>query len=196
MIGLIFFSSKERPVRMSAFIKKTSFAGFIFALTFCHQALTSERVIGPSAFLKAFDEEIRRITWRRMFHNAAAEGDIETLNQLKFRVNVDAKDSEGKTAIHYASANDQVEALRVLVNELGANIEARDNLHQTAVFITIKDNRLQTLRVLVSELGANIKEKSYGQMSSLQFAELKENWEALEILANELKRRKDSPCAY
>ncbi len=180
---------------MSAFIKKTSFVGFVFTLTFCHQALSSERVIGSAAFLKAYEEEIKKSTWKKKFHNAAAAGDIETLNQLRFRVDVEARDYNGWTAVHHATANDQTEALRFLVNELGANIETRDNLDQTATFIAIKDNKLKTLRVLVNELRANIKEKDYGRMSSLQFAELKENWEALEILANELKRRK-THCGY
>ncbi len=69
MIDLILFSRKEKAVKMNAFVKKTSFVGFIFAFTFCHQALSSEHVIGSGAFLKAYEEEIKKTSWKKKFHN-------------------------------------------------------------------------------------------------------------------------------
>lgn len=187
---------------MSAFIKKTSFVGVIFSFTFifCHQALTSERVIGPSAFLKALDEARRKRAWKkRMFLNAAAAGDIETLREFhRAGVDVEAKDPNGQRAIHIAAANDQAETLRFLVNELGANIEARDNIGETALFATIKNNKLElnALRVLINELRANVNARNNANQTILQFAAMRvESGTLLAVLIDELSNKKKT-CGY
>lgn len=68
-----------------------------------------------------------------LFHEAAAQGDLEALRDLGCReMSVDATDYDGRTALHVAVRCGQMEAVRWLVHH-GANVHFRDPLDRNSV---------------------------------------------------------------
>ena len=67
---------------------------------------------------------------------------------------VDAKDVEGSTPLHLASAcGGNLTVFRMLVEELGADVHARDTNGNTLLHFAAKHGTYGVIRVVVNEAG-------------------------------------------
>lgn len=87
---------------------------------------------------------------------ACEEGSIELLDLiLRYqRVNLEAKDQDGTTALTYAAINDHQEVVEALIN-WGANIDAADDKHWTALFRVADLGKYEMFAFLLQK-GANV----------------------------------------
>ena len=93
--------------------------------------------------------------------------------------NIEAREDEGKTPIHLATAQCYDENLRVLI-ELGADIEARDNEGLTPLMIAAGSFRKQ-MKVLLSA-GANVHTRDHRGRTPLMIAAAESSGKHVEIL--------------
>ncbi|CAK0848574.1 unnamed protein product [Prorocentrum cordatum] len=124
----------------------------------------------------------KRWEWAQIVEtgNAAVRSEWRSMFQLVLRDLVDlgadlnARDTEGQTALLLAAEHCKVDVIRVLA-ELGADLEARDRegrtaLHRTGRLFAAGCGRVQVIRAL-AEVGADLEgENQYGQTALLQAA--------------------------
>jgi hypothetical protein len=91
---------------------------------------------------------------------AASEGKLHEIQKLVTRKNVNDKDENGKTLLHYASENGQIDIIKVLIN-VGAVIDAQDGGGRTSLFLASNADKKETVNVLLNK-GAdpNIKDSN------------------------------------
>lgn len=95
------------------------------------------------------------ISLKKLLKKAAIKGDVGEIQRLKaLKVDVNAKDNIGQTAMHHAAIFGQDEALTTL-KALGAYINAEDNYGRTPLHYAASEGQNSTIRKLAA-LGANI----------------------------------------
>jgi hypothetical protein len=113
---------------------------------------------------------------------AAKVGDVaEVRKVVALGVNVDERDADGDTALHWAAGNGHVEVLQVLVVELGADKEAKTANGQTALHWAVVNGHMEVMRVLV-ELGADKDAKDVDGCTPLHDAAFNGHVEAIKAL--------------
>jgi ankyrin repeat protein len=89
-------------------------------------------------------------------HTAAANNDTAAIsNLLSEKVNIDARDSEGRTALLVATHRNNVEAARALIYA-GADVNAKDNIHDSAYLYAGARGHLDILKMILAH-GADLK---------------------------------------
>jgi ankyrin repeat protein len=106
------------------------------------------------------------------FLHAAAEGSITTLQRcLAEGVNVTTKDSDGLTALHFASGNGCLEIVKYLLQPNGnTDVEATDNDGQTALHFACSNGHLGVVTYLVESGHAMVEAKSSTKKTALHTA--------------------------
>ena len=86
---------------------------------------------------------------------AAMEGQIEKMKLLKTQgANVNAKDSEGETALHKTAQLGKIESIKCL-KELGADLNARNNEGSTPMHLAAIAGQAENIKCL-ADLGADV----------------------------------------
>lgn len=95
-------------------------------------------------------------------HRAAADNDTATLSALLAAgADLEARDSEGRTALLVATRANAIEAARLLI-DAGADVNAKDTIHDTPYLYAGAEGRLEILRLTLAA-GANLKDTNrYG----------------------------------
>ncbi len=89
-------------------------------------------------------------------HTAAANNDTAAIsNLLSEKVNIDARDSEGRTALLVATHRNNVEAAKTLI-EAGADVNAKDSIHDSAYLYAGARGHLDILKMTLAH-GADLK---------------------------------------
>ena len=93
-------------------------------------------------------------------HIAAERGDLSVLEYLldAYPSTVNMRDENGRTALHYASYNGHLDAVKLLVSE-GANINARGKHGGTPVYLAGYKGYLDIIKFLFSK-GAKLNTKT------------------------------------
>jgi ankyrin repeat protein len=106
------------------------------------------------------------------FLHAAAEGSITTLQRcLAEGVNVTTKDSDGLTALHFASGNGCLEVVKYLLQQNGStDVEATDNEGQTALHFACSNGHLGVVTYLVGSGHAMVEAESSTKKTALHTA--------------------------
>lgn len=92
-----------------------------------------------------------------IIHAAAARHDSDTINWLlNCNIDVDIKDSSGKTALHVACACGKMQIIRCLLSA-GASIFSLDNLHQTPIEVALKYNNFEIAEFLRPNIFCNLR---------------------------------------
>ncbi|APR98127.1 ankyrin repeat domain-containing protein [Wolbachia endosymbiont of Folsomia candida] len=93
---------------------------------------------------------------------------LKYLNDCIGIVDINAKNTEGKTALHHAALANNHDTIKLLL-EKGANIDAKDNKGQTALYYAALANNPDTVKLLL-EKGANHNTEDYNGTKPLFFA--------------------------
>lgn len=89
---------------------------------------------------------------------------------LKKGLDVNSKDCEGNTALHFAALNGECKVINTLLN-LGANINEQNNAHQTPLMLAVIQTRRCAIKNLL-ERGANINLQDQNGNSAIMLATL------------------------
>ena len=87
---------------------------------------------------------------------ACHDGDLDLVKDWLSlgKVNVEAKDSDGRSGIHFAARNGKVDIVKVLLQN-GANVNAVDREKITALHQAAQDGHAEVAKVLL-ENGADV----------------------------------------
>jgi ankyrin repeat protein len=127
---------------------------------------------------------------------AAAEGNLEEIKKLlAVEANIEAKDSQGYTALdwivglnhvkavkilHWAAAEGHVKIIQSLLN-YQVNIEAKDSQGKTALFWAAEQGKIEAIKVLISN-GANIEARDNNGGTMLDVASSYGRTEVIKVL--------------
>ncbi|KAL4886149.1 ankyrin repeat-containing domain protein [Aspergillus karnatakaensis] len=94
------------------------------------------------------------------FHLAAGMGSPAMCEAfLNAGMDVNAADSQGRTALHFAAENDDVAQIALLV-ERGCNVEAKNAKGETALHVAARYDRCRAAKYLVNTVGANLEARN------------------------------------
>ena len=99
-----------------------------------------------------------------LLHALCAEGLIScALRLLEHKADVDAKDKNGETALHWAARNGHEAAVRLLLDHK-ADVDAKNNDRETALYWAARKGHEVVLKLLVDhKTDVDVKEISYGR---------------------------------
>ena len=87
-----------------------------------------------------------------LLQHAALNGDVVEMRRLVANGrHVNERNEYGDTALHYAAVYGHVEAMRVLVVELGADKEAKNVDGLTALHLAALNGHVEAIEVLVQQ---------------------------------------------
>ncbi len=114
---------------------------------------------------------------------AANSGDIKMLSRILDRgQNIDTKDTDGWTALMYASEAGRMDIMKLLLNN-GAKLEVRDKAGNTALNFASREGNTEALKLLVDR-GANIHSKNDNGLDPLMGSASVGSLESVELLLN------------
>jgi ankyrin repeat protein len=115
-------------------------------------------------------------------HELAQKGDLDGIKALieKDPELVDARDQDGRTALHWACRGVHLDVVKYLV-EKGANVDAEDANRVVPLHSLATRNNAQGIAILVDK-GANVDAVSYGGNTALHYAGMSDAANAVEIL--------------
>jgi ankyrin repeat protein len=104
-------------------------------------------------------------------HMAAAKGDVAEINQrLAAGARIDARDSEGRTALLVATHANQIAAAKALI-EAGADVNAKDNISDSPYLYAGARGHIEILKLTLAH-GADLKSTNrYGGTALIPAAE-------------------------
>ncbi|HNI25503.1 MAG TPA: ankyrin repeat domain-containing protein, partial [Leptospiraceae bacterium] len=99
------------------------------------------------------------------------DSSVSSLDRVKLRFDIYAKDRNGLTLLHKASTSDNLERIKYLV-ENGADVNAKDEAGRTPLHISADFDKIDTVKYLI-EKGADIHRKDKNGRTPIHFA----SWE-------------------
>jgi ankyrin repeat protein len=107
----------------------------------------------------------------KSIHQASQVGELVIIQSLvqDGGVDVNAKDEDARTALHYAAKGGHLETLKYLVGK-GAEVNARDIKRKTALHYAAQGGHLELLQYLVEEKGAEVDTQNKKRKTALHYA--------------------------
>jgi len=99
---------------------------------------------------------------------------------VELGADVEARDSNRQTALHWAANNGHHDMVKFLV-ELSADVEARDSNGQTALHLAVSNGHHDIIRFLV-ELGADVEAKDGNGQAALHWAASNGHYDTIRFL--------------
>jgi len=89
----------------------------------------------------------------------------------KANANVEAKNNDGWTPLHYAAWNGHIDAVQYLVEKANANVEAKDDIYgSTPLHYAAEKGHVDAMQYLVEKANANVEAKDNDRCTPLQCA--------------------------
>ena len=120
---------------------------------------------------------------KNALHQASDKSDYSavTLPELTEKgADVDARDRWGRTLLHYASRDGEVEAVRTLI-KAGADVNARDSDEDTPLLYAVNNGSSKALSTLI-DAGADVNARDSDGTTPLHYALFHRSSEAVRIL--------------
>ena len=136
--------------------------------------------IGEQIKLNSQSKEITQMIIQRKFLEAVKSKNRNDTRKYSNLVDVNIKDSDGWTALMYATDNDDKKMINLLI-ELGADVNIQDDDGQTALMNAIFVNATNSAKYLIKH-GANINIKDNIGQTPLMIAALSNEPEVGELL--------------
>ncbi|CAD7704979.1 unnamed protein product [Ostreobium quekettii] len=135
-------------------------------------------VIGPGFGEGAGDEEGEEVPSMQSY---AGEGNVESLKELlKQGVDIDDKDEEGRTGLHFACGYGEMECINFFLDN-GAKIDSVDNNKNTALHYAAGYGQAEAVKLLVSK-GAALDTKNDDGNTPKEVAQLNEKDDIVKLL--------------
>ena len=130
-----------------------------------------------------------------IFH-IACHSNLEIAKNLyeKYKIDTEAKDNEGKTAIFYAIMSKNIEIVKYLCENTNVNIEAIDNEGQTVLIEACRCCNLDIIQYLCENMNANIEARDNERTSVLSIACLDNNLETVQYLCGKVDFHSFEEC--
>jgi ankyrin repeat protein len=109
--------------------------------------------------------------------------------------NVEAKDGDGRTPLHYASINGHLEVIKFLIERCHANVEAEDNFGNTALHFASENYNEGVIKFIDERTHTNVKDKSK-KCTKLYFASEKSKIEVVKYLVEQCHANVDAKKIY
>jgi len=97
-----------------------------------------------------------------------------------YGVKVNAADAQGRTALHVAAANDDVDGVCRLI-EWGADVNIRDNKRRTPIHVAAGSGNMKTTMLLL-EVGADMNAKDDREYTAVAHAEANNHFALMDRL--------------
>ena len=122
-----------------------------------------------------------------LLQQAAQRGNVAEIRRLVANGrNVNERDANGVAALHVAAANGSVEAMRVLVVELGADKDAKNDAGSTAMHVAAVYGQVEAIKAL-EQLGAQLDAQAANEDTPLKISIRAGHHQAAQVL-RELER--------
>ena len=117
-------------------------------------------------------------------HLAAHNGHRDVVQLLlgTYKMEVDVRDDDGRTAFMFAAENGHKELMACLSLEFGANVNATDNDGRTALLWAAYNGDKETVLLLALELNADVKMTDTNGMSAIDYARGRNESEVISLL--------------
>ena len=110
-------------------------------------------------------------------------------------VNVNARNSDGESALTFALNNEQLEMITILVEKGKADVNLQNKDGNTELMMAARRGQTKMVKLLVEALGANVHLRNKEGMTALMVAEKYERTEIVRFLAGALRDRKGTPSS-
>ncbi|XP_036454852.1 ankyrin repeat and death domain-containing protein 1B [Colossoma macropomum] len=135
----------------------------------------------------SFDNVEMLLETEKEYIEAAKRNDVETMKLLGRGVNVNAKNVHNRTALHYAVACRNVEAVDVLLRRR-AKLDLQDKYGVTAIHLAAWFGSLEILKLLVQG-GADQRIENMQGMNMMHCAAINDHTEIVEYIVDDLQMR-------
>jgi len=111
------------------------------------------------------------IDWNKKLLDAADGGNLAGVEEaLTNGADVNAKDNDGWTALHWASRLGHIETVKALLQVDGIEINAKDNDGWTALHYASMNGRTEVVKALLQVDGLEINAENHEKNTALDFA--------------------------
>ena len=140
--------------------------------------------------LKNEIEELKKSTFfdfESDIHKAAENGKLSSIKYLveQCRVNVETKDSDGRTPLYIASREGHLEVVKYLVEQCHADVEAKNVNGATPLYLASENSHLDVVKYLFEACHANVEAKLNGGFTPLHIASFNGHLEVVKYLFEE-----------
>tara|TARA_Y100001970_G_C14178973_1_gene828717 strand:- start:815 stop:1450 length:636 start_codon:yes stop_codon:yes gene_type:complete len=120
----------------------------------------------PSIHIAAQDDKLRR------FFQAAQDGKIRDFKALLPDQNINSRDTDNNTALHWATQNAKINIAQFLINQ-GAELNFQNIRHNTVLHLAVLNNNLGIVQLLLkSNAALTIKNESQRTPFEIAFIKL------------------------
>lgn len=122
------------------------------------------------------------------FHKAAADNSLAGIKYFlglrgHKKINPNALDHHGLTALHHAAANGHVDSIQYLIETAGMKINVRSSYGNTPLMIAVKENRVQAI-ALLCQLNADITLENNCGYTCFHFAAEANRFESIKAIGD------------
>ncbi|XP_041856626.1 ankyrin repeat and death domain-containing protein 1B isoform X2 [Melanotaenia boesemani] len=135
----------------------------------------------------SFDSKEMLLEAEKQFIEAAKRNDVETMRNLGKGLNVNAKNVHNRTALHYAAAGKNHEAVRLLLQRR-VKVDQKDKYGVTPIHLAAWFGSLETLKLLV-QAGAEQKVENEEGLNIMHCAAINNHTEIVEYIINDLQMK-------
>ncbi|XP_042344314.1 ankyrin repeat and death domain-containing protein 1A [Plectropomus leopardus] len=135
----------------------------------------------------SFDNKEMLLNAEKEFMEAAKRNDVETMKTLVRGLNANAKNVDNRTALHYAVAGKNIEAVKLLLQRR-VKVDQKDRYGVAPIHLAAWFGSLEIMKLLV-QAGAEQKVENEEGLNILHCAAINNHTEIVEYIVNDLQMR-------
>ncbi|XP_074494302.1 uncharacterized protein ankdd1b [Sebastes fasciatus] len=135
----------------------------------------------------SFDNEEMLLDKEKLFMEAAKRNDVETMKTLGRGLNTNAKNVDNRTALHYAVAGKNKEAVQLLLQRR-VKVDQKDNFGVAPIHLAAWFGSLEIVQLLV-QAGAEQKVENEEGLNIMHCAAINNHTDIVDYIVNDLQMR-------